>query len=68
MLREGRRRAHSGDRVVIGWLEQHGRPETAAQLRDLEIVAPTTVTYRGTTFPDLDVDPVIASGADLHDR
>jgi len=65
MLGEGRRRADSGDRVVVGWIEQHGRSETRAQLRDLEVVARTTVTYRGRTFPDLDVKAVIASGADL---
>jgi two-component system sensor histidine kinase KdpD len=65
MLGEGRRRADSGDRVVVGWIEQHGRSETRAQLRDLEVVARTTVTYRGRTFPDLDVNAVIASGADL---
>jgi two-component system sensor histidine kinase KdpD len=65
MLREGRRRAETGDRVVVGWLEQHGRPETRAQLGDLRTVAPRTDTYHGTTFPDLDVDAVMGSGADL---
>jgi two-component system sensor histidine kinase KdpD len=57
MLREGRRRAGSGDRVVVGWLELHERPETRAQVRDMQIVAPKMLNYRGTTFPELDVDP-----------
>ena len=65
MLGEGQRRADGGDRVVIGWVEQHGRPGTEAQLRGLQIVSPRMLTYRGTTFPDLDVGAVIATGADL---
>ena len=65
MLSEGHRRAAGGDRVVVGWIERHGRDETRAQLEDLEILAPRTITYRGGTFPDLDVDAVIASDADL---
>ena len=30
MLAEGRRRAEGGERVVIGWIERHGRSETKA--------------------------------------
>ena len=37
MLSEGQRRADGGDRVVIGWVEQRGRPETRAQFRGLQI-------------------------------
>ncbi len=65
MLRDARRRADGGDRVVIGWVEQDGRSETAAQIRDLQIVSARLLAYRGTTFADLDVDAVIATGADL---
>src|SRR5476651_571676 len=65
MLGAGRRRAESGERVVVGWIEQHGRAETRAQLGDLVIVAPRAVSYRGSTFPDLDVNAVIVSGADV---
>lgn len=65
MLSEGQRRAAAGDRVVVGWIEQHQRSETEAQLGDLEIIAPRTLTYRGRAFYDLDTDSVIASGADL---
>jgi two-component system sensor histidine kinase KdpD len=65
MLREGQWRAAGGDRVVIGWIEQHGRAETGAQLRDLQIMSPRILAYHSTTFPELDVDAVIATGADL---
>jgi two-component system sensor histidine kinase KdpD len=65
MLKEGRRRAQKGERVVVGWIERHGRPETRAQLGDLEVVPPRAVEYRGHAFPDLDVDAVLAAGADV---
>ena len=38
MLNEGRRRHERGTDVVVGFVETHGRPNTAAQLGDLEVV------------------------------
>ena len=65
MLAEGRRRAQDGERVVVGWLESHGRPETSRQAGGLEVLAARTVTYRGTVFADFDASAAIASGADV---
>ncbi len=65
MLGEGRRQADAGQRVVVAWVERHGRAETQAQLRDLEILAPRTVAYRTGTFAELDLGGVIASRADV---
>ena len=65
MLAEGRQRAEAGERVVIGWIERHGRSETKAQRGDLEIVPARTVEYRGSTFRDLDVEAVLSTGANL---
>ncbi|HSS11860.1 MAG TPA: universal stress protein [Acidimicrobiales bacterium] len=65
MLSEGRRRAEAGERVVIGWIEPHGRAETRAQGADLEIVPVRTATYRGLDFVDLDIEAVIARHADV---
>ena len=65
MLAEGRRRAENGEHVVIGWVERHGRSETKAQRGDLELVPARTVEYRGSTFRDMDVEAVLATGADL---
>jgi two-component system, OmpR family, sensor histidine kinase KdpD len=65
MLAEGRRRAESGDRVVVGWVEPHDRVETSRQLGSLEVIAPRTVAYRGTVFTDFDAPAAIASGADV---
>ena len=65
MLAEGQRRADGGERVVIGWIERHGRSETRAQLRDLEVIPPRQAVHRGTVFAELDVAGVLTSGADV---
>ncbi|MEU1723287.1 ATP-binding protein [Nonomuraea sp. NPDC005692] len=60
MLGEGRRARERGRDVVVGLVETHGRPRTAALLEGLEIVPRRTVVHRGATFTELDVDAVIA--------
>jgi two-component system, OmpR family, sensor histidine kinase KdpD len=65
MLAEGRRRAEAGERVMVGWLESHDRPETSRQASGLEVIAPRTVAYRGAVFADFDADAAVASGADV---
>jgi two-component system, OmpR family, sensor histidine kinase KdpD len=63
MLREGRLRSEAGQRVVVGWVERHGRAETQAQIGDLEVLPPRPVAYGSGTFAELDVEAVMASGA-----
>jgi two-component system sensor histidine kinase KdpD len=65
MLAEGRRRAEGGERVVVGWIERHGRSETRAQLKDLDVIAPRQAIHRGSVFSELDVAGVIDSGAQV---
>jgi two-component system sensor histidine kinase KdpD len=65
MLAEGRRRAGAGERVVVGWVEHHDRPETRAQLGDLTVVAPQHLTYRGHEMLDLDVAGVLVAQPEL---
>lgn len=60
MLNEGWRRHERGTDVVVGYVETHGRANTAAQLRDLEIVHRCTITYRGQAFEEMDLDAVLA--------
>src|SRR6476659_9612057 len=60
MLREGHRLKARGVDVVIGYVEPHERPETTAQIGDLEIVPPRQATYHGITLKEMDVDAVIA--------
>ncbi len=59
MLNEGWRRHERGTDVVVGYVETHGRANTAAQLRDLEIMARRHFEYRGATFEEMDVDAIL---------
>lgn len=59
MLDEGWRRHERGTDVVIGFVETHGRPKTAEEIRDLEIVPRKEVEYRGSTFPEMDLEAVL---------
>ncbi len=60
MLNEGRRRKARGTDVVVGFVETYNRPNTAAQLGDLEIVPRKKIQYRGVTLEEMDADAVIA--------
>jgi two-component system, OmpR family, sensor histidine kinase KdpD len=59
MLRDGRARRRAGTDTVVAYWEQHGRPATAAQLGDLEVIPARTVAYRGSSFEELDVQAVL---------
>ncbi|MFG1964726.1 DUF4118 domain-containing protein [Nonomuraea sp. NPDC049028] len=59
MLCEGRRALERGRDVVVGLVETHDRPRTAALLDGLEMVPRRTLVYRGATFTELDVAAVI---------
>jgi len=52
MLNEGRRRRDYGEDVVVGFVEPHRRPKTAAQIGDLEVVPRRKIEYRGTTLEE----------------
>jgi two-component system sensor histidine kinase KdpD len=65
MLDEGRAELEAGRDVVIGLLETHGRAETEARAAGLERLPRRRVTYRGTTFSDLDVPAVLARAPEL---
>jgi two-component system sensor histidine kinase KdpD len=60
MLDEGWRRKGRGTDVVIGFVETHNRPKTAAQIRDLEVVPRARLAYRDSTFEEMDLDAVLA--------
>ncbi len=61
MLNEGWRRHERGSAdVVVGFVETHGRANTAAQIRDLEVVPRRRIPYRDTVFEEMDVDAVLA--------
>ncbi len=60
MLNEGHRRESRGTDVVVGYVETHGRPQTQAQLGDLETIPRRRVMYHGVTLEEMDTQAIIA--------
>ena len=60
MLAEAQRRCSRGEDVVIGFVETHGRKETAELCEGLEQVPLKHLEYRGKQFVELDTAAVIA--------
>ncbi|MEO8953990.1 MAG: universal stress protein [Ktedonobacteraceae bacterium] len=60
MLNEGHRREGRGTIVLVGYLETHKRPQTQAQLGDLEVMPRKQITYRGVTLEEMDTASIIA--------
>jgi len=46
--------------VVIGYIEPHGRQETADRIRDLEIVPQKVIPYKSIDFKEMDVEAILA--------
>jgi two-component system sensor histidine kinase KdpD len=55
----GAKRAEGVD-VVIGWVETHGRAETAALTEGFEWLAPQESDYRATRLREFDLDKALA--------
>ena len=64
MLRAARLAATAGRDVVVGIIETHGRAETAAEIRDLEILPRRPASHPGA-LPELDLDAVLARRPDV---
>jgi two-component system sensor histidine kinase KdpD len=60
MLEAARLQRASGADVVVGWLETHGRAETAALAEGIEVVPPRAAELRGVTLRELDLDAALA--------
>jgi len=59
MLQEAHALRARGLDVVAGLVETYGRPDTQAQIKDLEIVPRRTIDYRGATMEEMDVEAAI---------
>jgi two-component system, OmpR family, sensor histidine kinase KdpD len=46
--------------VVVGLVETHGRKDTEARIRDLELIPQKEIPYRGVSLKEMDVDAIIA--------
>ena len=65
MLQEGQAEAETGRDTVIGYLETHGRVETAVLAEGLETVPRRTVEYRGTALEEMDLPALLERGPEL---
>lgn len=65
MLISGRARKSDGDDVVIGVVETHGRKETEALVRDLEIIPRAKIEYKGQVLEEMDLDAVLERSPQL---
>jgi two-component system, OmpR family, sensor histidine kinase KdpD len=60
MLEEARALRKRGIDVVLGFVETHGRVETAALIEGLEVVPRRNVEYRGVTVDEMDLEAILA--------
>src|ERR1700720_1707426 len=60
MLQSAHARLKAGADVVVGVVETHGRAETEALLRGLEVVPRKRLEYRDQTLEEMDLDALIA--------
>jgi two-component system, OmpR family, sensor histidine kinase KdpD len=60
MLGEAHRRLERGTDLVAAVVETHGRKKTADLIEGIEVIPPRYIEYRGSRFPELDVDAVLA--------
>jgi two-component system sensor histidine kinase KdpD len=60
MLEEAHDLKKRGIDVVVGFVETHGRQETADLIEGLEVVPRRKVSYRGVTVEEMDLDAVLA--------
>jgi len=59
MLEEAHRLKNAGVDVVLGWIEPHGRKETADLIGDMEIIPRKKVPHAGSTVEILDVPKIL---------
>ena len=60
MLGEGRRRLDRGTDVVVGFIETHGRRNTADRLEGLEVAPRRRIEHRGAVLDEMDLDALLA--------
>jgi two-component system sensor histidine kinase KdpD len=51
--------------VVLGYIETHGRAETAARIGDLEVIPRKQIEYKGTRVEEMDLDACLTRRPDV---
>jgi two-component system sensor histidine kinase KdpD len=65
MLQAARSRAAEGTKVLVGVVETHGRAETEAMLRGLDVLPRRPVYHNGRILQEMDTEALIARRPDL---
>jgi two-component system sensor histidine kinase KdpD len=60
MLEAAQERLAQGVDVVVGYVETHGRPDTATLLTGLTVLPPRQVPYRGRVLREFDLDAALS--------
>jgi two-component system, OmpR family, sensor histidine kinase KdpD len=60
MLQSAHAKLKAGADVVVGFVETHGRAETEALLRGLEVIPRKRIDYNNQVLEEMDLDAVIA--------
>src|SRR6185312_6736803 len=60
MLQSAQAKLRAGVDVVVGFVETHGRAETEALVKGLEVIPRKRLEYRGQLLEEMDLDAVIA--------
>ena len=60
MLEEAHALQKRGVDIVVGFVETHGRVDTAALVHGLEVVPRRRVEYRGLAIEEMDLDAILA--------
>ena len=59
MLEEAQQLKEAGHDVVVGYFEPHGRQDTIAKVKGLELVPRQRLEYRGHAFEEMDTDAIL---------
>ena len=59
MLEDAHLLKKAGVDIVIGLAESHGRTETEAQIKDLEVIPRRSIPYRSVTLQEMDIDAIL---------
>ncbi|HEX7192814.1 MAG TPA: histidine kinase, partial [Thermoanaerobaculia bacterium] len=65
MLDDAHAMRKQGIDVVVGYVESHGRAETAARVGDLEVIPRAKVQYKDVVIEEMDLDACLARRPDV---
>ena len=65
MLDDAHAMRHQGIDVVVGYIEPHGRAETAARVGDLEVIPRARVHYKDVVLEEMDLEACLKRRPDV---